>query len=87
MFIMQGQSFYKKKYFGRFKAYDIAKKHDINFDLQYLGVLHIADKTDDIFEIMRKFEVRNLCCRAKILILKFELLLPDLDLTSKVGKL
>ena len=49
--------------------------------------IHIIGKTDDIFEIMRKFWVRNLCCRAKILILKFELLLPDLDLTSKVGKL
>ena len=77
----------KRYLFLAFLRQNIAKEvwHQF-FDLQYLWILHIVETTNDIFGIMRKFWVRNLCFYAKYW---FENLafLPDLDLTSIKSKL
>ena len=49
------------------------------FDLRFLEVLRIVERTNAIFGILRKFWARNMCFYAKILIWKFCLF--DLTLT------
>ena len=61
----------------------LVKKYGVNFLTRNVWEFYTSKKkTNDIFGILRKLWVWNMCFVCKILIWKFDIFWPDLDLTS-----